>query len=224
VKFLYAKLPYSNRATKLIAKIAREMRLAGGHPMGLSRREFFKVGTGSAAALLLGFDARPVLAQAKELKIARTTETRSTCPYCSVSCGVIIHTLGDKAKNVTTQVVHVEGDPDHPINRGTLCPKGASLEQDIMNDRRLLKPQVRRPGGTDWEDISWDKALDEIAAWTKKSRDETFVEKDANGKTVNRCEGIAFTGGCTDTNEFNYLVVKTMRSLGVCYLENQARV
>ena len=95
--------------------------------MGLSRREFFKVGTGSAAALLLGFDARPVLAQAKELKIARTTETRSTCPYCSVSCGVIIHTLGDKAKNVTPQVVHVEGDPDHPINRGTLCPKGASL-------------------------------------------------------------------------------------------------
>ena len=107
--------------------------------MGLSRREFFKVGTGSAAALLLGFDARPVLAQAKELKIARTTETRSTCPYCSVSCGVIIHTLGDKAKNVTTQVVHVEGDPDHPINRGTLCPKGASLFQEIKNDRRLTE-------------------------------------------------------------------------------------
>src|SRR5215469_778584 len=107
--------------------------------MGLTRRQFFKVGTGSAAALLLGFDARPVLAEARTLKIARTTETRSTCPYCSVSCGVIIHTLGDKAKNVTAQVVHVEGDPDHPINRGTLCPKGASLYQDILNDRRLLK-------------------------------------------------------------------------------------
>src|SRR6201981_2923963 len=137
--------------------------------MGLSRREFFKVGTGSAAALLLGFDARPVLAQAKELKIARTTETRSTCPYCSVSCGVIIHTLGDKAKNVTTQVVHVEGDPDHPINRGTLCPKGSSLAQDIMNPRRLLKPQVRRPGSDRWEDIQWSQALDEIAHWTKKT-------------------------------------------------------
>ena len=192
--------------------------------MGLSRREFFKVGTGSAAALLLGFDARPVLAQAKELKIARTTETRSTCPYCSVSCGVIIHTLGDKAKNVTPQVVHVEGDPDHPINRGTLCPKGASLQQEIMNDRRLKKPQVRRSGSDKWEDISWDKALDEIAHLVKKTRDETFIEKDANGKTVNRCESIAFNGGCTDTNEFNYLIVKTMRSLGVCYLENQARV
>ena len=192
--------------------------------MGLSRREFFKVGTGSAAALLLGFDARPVMAQAKELKIARTTETRSTCPYCSVSCGVIIHTLGDKAKNVTPQVVHVEGDPDHPINRGTLCPKGASLFQEIKNDRRLTKPQVRRPGSTQWEDISWDKAYEEIARHVKTTRDATFVDTDANGKTVNRCEGIAFNGGCTDTNEFNYLVVKTMRSLGLCYIENQARV
>jgi formate dehydrogenase major subunit len=192
--------------------------------MGLSRREFFKVGTGSAAALLLGFDARPVLAQAKELKIARTTETRSTCPYCSVSCGVIIHTLGDKAKNVTAQVVHIEGDPDHPINRGTLCPKGASLNQEVMNPRRLTKPQVRRPGKTEWEDISWDKAIDEVARHIKKTRDETFVEKNADGQTLNRCEGIAFNGGCTDTNEFNYLVVKTMRSMGVVYMENQARV
>jgi len=192
--------------------------------MGLSRREFLKVGTGSAAALLLGFDARPVLAQAKELKIARTTETRSTCPYCSVSCGVIIHTLGDKAKNVTPQVVHVEGDPDHPINRGTLCPKGASLYGEILNKRRLTKPQVRRPGSAKWEDISWESAIDEITHHIKKTRDESFIEKDANGKTVNRCEGIGFNGGCTDTNEFNYLVVKTMRSLGVCYLENQARV
>src|SRR5215472_8514748 len=193
--------------------------------MNLSRREFFKVGTaGGAAALLLGFDARPALAQAKSLKISRTTETRSTCPYCSVSCGVIIHTLGDKAKNVTAQVVHIEGDPDHPINRGTLCPKGASLQQEVMNDRRLTKPQVRRPGKTEWEDISWDQAINEIAKHVKKTRDETFVEKNADGKTVNRCEGIAFNGGCTDTNEFNYLVVKTMRSMGVVYMENQARV
>jgi formate dehydrogenase major subunit len=193
--------------------------------METSRREFFKIAAlGGVAATIFGFDLAPAYAQLRELKIARATETRSTCPYCAVSCGIIIYTLGDKAKNVTPQVIHVEGDPDHPINRGTLCPKGASLEQDILNERRLMKPQVRRPGGTDWEDIPWEKALDEIAAWTKKTRDDTFVEKDANGKTVNRCEGIAFTGGCTDTNEFNYLVVKSMRSLGVCYLENQARV
>jgi formate dehydrogenase major subunit len=193
--------------------------------MESNRREFLKVATlGGAAATLFGFDLRPAYAQLHELKIARATETRSTCPYCSVSCGVIIYTLGDKAKNVTSQVIHVEGDPDHPINRGTLCPKGASLEQDILNDRRLLKPQVRRPGATEWQDISWDDALNEISRFVKKSRDDTFVEKDAQGRTVNRCEGIAWSGGCTDTNEFNYLVVKTMRSLGVCYLENQARV
>jgi formate dehydrogenase major subunit len=193
--------------------------------METSRRNFLKVaGLGGAAATVFGFDLAPAYAAMRELKIARATETRSTCPYCAVSCGVIIYTLGDKAKNVTPQVIHVEGDPDHPINRGTLCPKGASLEQDIMNPRRLLKPQVRRPGGTDWEDISWDQALDEVAARVKKTRDDTFVEKDANGKTVNRCEGLAFIGGCTDTNEFNYLAVKSMRSLGVCFIENQARV
>jgi formate dehydrogenase major subunit len=193
--------------------------------METNRRTFLKVSTlGGAAATVFGFDLKPAYAQLRELKIARANETRSTCPYCAVGCGVIIYTLGDKAKNVTPQVIHVEGDPDHPINRGTLCPKGASLEQDILNERRLLKPQVRRPGATDWEDISWDKALDEIAHWTKKTRDDTFLEKDPQGRTVNRCEGIAFTGGCTDTNEFNYLAVKAMRSLGVCYLENQARV
>jgi formate dehydrogenase major subunit len=193
--------------------------------MNLSRRDFLKIGVvGGAGVTVFGFDLAPAYAQMRELKIARATETRSTCPYCSVSCGVLIYTLGDKAKNVTPQVVHVEGDPDHPINRGTLCPKGASLQQDILNSRRLTKPQVRRPGSDHWEDISWDTALDEIGHRVKKVRDESFVETDEQGKTVNRCEGLAFIGGCTDTNEFNYLVVKSMRSLGVCYLENQARV
>ena len=193
--------------------------------MAISRRTFLQSSiVGGAALSAFGFDATPVFAQAKTLKISRTSETRSTCPYCSVSCGVIIHTLGDKAKNAVPQVVHVEGDPDHPINRGTLCPKGASLQQDILNERRLLTPQVRRPGSDHWEDIGWDQAIKEIARWVKKTRDASFVEKDARGRTVNRCEGIAFTGGCTDTNEFNYLVVKSMRSLGVCYLDNQARV
>jgi formate dehydrogenase major subunit len=193
--------------------------------MSISRRAFLRTSlAGGAAVTAFGFDVTPLYAQAKTLKIARTSETRSTCPYCSVSCGVIIHTLGDRAKNVVPQVVHVEGDPDHPINRGTLCPKGASLEQEIVNDRRLLKPQVRRPGSDHWEDIGWDQALDEISRRVKATRDATFVEKDSRGRIVNRCEGIAWNGGCTDTNEFNYLVVKTMRSLGVCYLENQARV
>ncbi|HXO42517.1 MAG TPA: twin-arginine translocation signal domain-containing protein [Thermoanaerobaculia bacterium] len=193
--------------------------------MNPTRRDFLKAGAiGGAAATVFGFDLAPAAAQVRELKIARATETRSTCPYCSVSCGVIIYTLGDKAKNVTPQVVHVEGDPDHPINKGTLCPKGSSLEQDILNPRRLTRPQVRKPGSDHWEDVSWDTALDDIARKVKQTRDASFVEKDGKGRTVNRCEGMAFTGGCTDTNEFNFLVVKTMRSLGVCYLENQARV
>jgi formate dehydrogenase major subunit len=193
--------------------------------MEISRRAFIQTTIAGGATLsAFGFDVAPLQAQAKTLKISHTSETRSTCPYCSVSCGVIIHTLGDKAKNAVPQVVHVEGDADHPINRGTLCPKGASLEQDILNERRLLKPQVRRPGSSRWEDIAWDRAIEEIGGWVKKTRDETFTERDAAGRIVNRCEGIAWTGGCTDTNEFNYLVVKTMRSLGVVYLENQARV
>ncbi|MGD0512132.1 MAG: twin-arginine translocation signal domain-containing protein [Terriglobales bacterium] len=190
-----------------------------------TRRDFLKVSTlGGAALTLFGFDLAPAYAQLRELKIARASETRSTCPYCSVSCGIIIYTIGDGAKNVTPQVIHVEGDPDHPINRGTLCPKGASLEQDILNERRLLKPQVRRPGSDHWEDIEWNQAIDEIGHWIKKTRDNTFVEKDAQGRTVNRCESLAWIGGCTDTNEFNYLVVKTMRGLGLTYIENQARV
>jgi len=190
-----------------------------------TRRDFLKVSTlGGAALTLFGFDLAPAYAQLRQLKIARASETRSTCPYCSVSCGVIIYTIGDKAKNVTPQVIHVEGDPDHPINRGTLCPKGASLEQDILNERRLLKLPVRRPGSDHWEDIAWDQAIDEIGHWVKKTRDNTFIEKDAQGRTVNRCESLAWIGGCTDTNEFNYLVVKTMRGLGLTFIENQARV
>jgi formate dehydrogenase major subunit len=192
--------------------------------MNVSRRTFVRAASGAAVATVLGFDVRKAYAQSQELKISRTTETRSTCPYCSVSCGVIIHTLGDKAKNVTPQVVHVEGDPDHPINRGTLCPKGSSLYHDILNDRRLLRPEVRRPGSDKWEPISWTQAYTEIGRHVKTARDEGFITTDAQGRTVNRLENLAFIGGCTDTNEFNYLVVKTMRSLGLTFIENQARV
>src|SRR5579864_6697596 len=145
--------------------------------METTRRDFLKVsalGTVGGVISVLGFDLTPAYAQTQALKIARTTETRSTCPYCSVSCGVIIHTLGDKAKNAVPEAVHVEGDPDHPINRGTLCPKGSSLLQDIVNDRRLLKPQVRRPGSDRWEDIGWAQAIDEIGTWMKKTRDAGF--------------------------------------------------
>ena len=159
--------------------------------MDVSRRTFLKTTVAGGVGLsVFGFDLAPVYAQTQGLKIERTTETRSICPYCSVSCGVIIHTIGDRAKNVIPQVVHVEGDPDHPINRGTLCPKGASLEQEMHNERRLTTPQVRRPGSDHWEDISWDDAINDIARLVKKTRDETFVENDQNGYTVNLAGGV----------------------------------
>src|SRR6201990_1675016 len=146
--------------------------------MDVSRRTFIKTTLiGGAGVSVFGFNLAPVYAQTQGLKIERTTETRSTCPYCSVSCGIIIHTLGDKAKNAIPQVVHVEGDPDHPINRGTLCPKGSSLQQDILNERRLLKPQVRRPGSDHWEDIGWDTAIDESGRALKNTREEPAVQR-----------------------------------------------
>ena len=142
--------------------------------MQTSRRDFFKTGIVAGVGLsLFGFDLTPLQAQTQGLKISRTSETRSTCPYCAVSCGVIIHTIGDRAKNVVPQVIHVEGDPDHPINRGTLCPKGSSLLQDMVNERRLLTPQVRRAGSDKWEDIGWDQANDQIPHLTNNPPPQT---------------------------------------------------
>ncbi len=191
-----------------------------------SRREFLKVSTlGGVAASVLGFDLTPAYAQVRELKIERTTETRSTCPYCAVSCGVIIHTLGDKSRNVKGTVVHVEGDPDHPINQGTLCPKGITLKQNIVNDRRLTKVRYRAPGSDHWEEKSWDWALDRIARQLKQTRDEKLIEKDAKGQTVNALTAVGVIGGCTDSNENNYLLVKAFRAgLGVIPIEQQARI
>ena len=191
--------------------------------MDITRRGFLKA-TGLGTTIALGFDVSRADAEMREFKIARTTETRSTCPYCAVSCGVIIHTLGDKAKNATASVVHVEGDPDHPINRGTLCPKGATLRDDINNPNRLLTPKVRRPGSDHWEDISWDDAISGIARHIKDTRDRCFVAKNAKGQVVNRNPGMAMIGGCTDTNEFNFLQWKVITALGVPYRDSQARV
>jgi len=189
----------------------------------LSRRSFLKATTvGGAAAL--AFDLSKAQAEMRAFKIARTTETRSICPYCAVSCGVIIHTLGDKSKNAIPSVVHVEGDPDHPISRGTLCPKGITLKDDITHKDRLLMPKVRRPGADHWEDISWDDAINQIARHIKTTRDRTFVARNAKGQVVNRCPGIAWIGGCTDTNEFNMLQWKAITAFGVPYRDSPARV
>lgn len=191
--------------------------------MELSRRTLLKAGA-AGAGVAVGFDLSEARAEMRDLKISRTTETRSTCPYCSVSCGVILHTLGDRAKNVTAAVVHVEGDPDHPINRGTLCPKGASLKEDIRNAHRLTVPKVRRPGKDAWEEISWEEAVAGIAKHVKETRDRCFVEKNAKGQVVQRNPGMAVIGGCTDTNEFAYLLWKSSIALGAVYRDHQARV
>jgi formate dehydrogenase major subunit len=192
-----------------------------------TRRQFLKATTigGAAAASVLGFDLRPAQAQMRELKIARTTETRSTCPYCSVSCGVILHTLGDRSRNVKPTVVHVEGDPDHPINQGTLCPKGITLKQNIVNDRRLTKVLYRAPGTRAWQEKSWDFAIDRIARLVKSLRDEKLIERDAGGRAINALTAMGVIGGCTDTNEINYLLGKAFRAgLGVLPLEQQSRI
>lgn len=194
--------------------------------MNPTRRQFLTSTTiAGAAASVLGFDLTPAYAEVRELKIARTTETRSTCPYCSVSCGVILHTLGDKSRNVPPRIVHVEGDPDHPINQGTLCPKGITLKQNIVNDRRLTTVRYRAAGSAEWEDKPWSWAIDHIARLLKKTRDEKLRVKDAQGRTINALTAIGVIGGCTDTNELNYLLVKAFRAgLGVVPIEQQARI
>jgi len=191
--------------------------------MELTRRRFIQATT-VGGTVALGFDLSRAEAEMRELKISRTTETRSVCPYCAVGCGVIIHTLGDRAKNAKAAVVHIEGDPDQPVSRGTLCPKGITLKDDITHRNRLTKPQVRRAGSDKWEEISWDEAITKIARHVKTTRDKCFVTKNAKGQVVNRNPGMAMIGGCTDTNEFNYLQWKVITALGVPYRDTQARV
>jgi len=193
--------------------------------MDLSRRSFIKSAlTSGAVTTAFGFDVRPALAQARELKISRTTETHSICPYCAVACGVIIHTLGDKARNVTPTVVHVEGDPDSPINRGALCPKGITLRQFIVNDTRVTLPLHRAAGANEWKAISWNEAIERMARLIKNTRDAGFQQQDSQGRAVNRLTNTAIIGGCTDTNEINYLLGKFRFALGVIAYENQARL
>ena len=198
--------------------------------MDMNRRQFFRVsGAGLAASSLvaLGFSPTAALAQTRSFKLARTTETRSTCPYCSVSCGLVMYTLGDKAKNVKSTIVHVEGDPDHPVNRGTLCPKGAGVMDMIQSVNRVQHPQVREPGSNEWKRISWDDALTRVAKHLKADRDANLVktvEKDGKTITVNRWNSTALLVSSASSNESGYLSVKVARGLGMVALDTQARI
>ncbi len=196
--------------------------------MQMSRRTLMKgVGAGVAVSTLgsLGFAAlEPAMAASvRAFKLAQTRETRNTCPYCSVACGVIMYSLGDNAKNSRPSVLHIEGDPDHPVNRGTLCPKGAGLLDFVHSESRTKYPMYRAPGGNELKRVSWDFALDRIARLLKDDRDKNFIAKSGD-VTVNRWTTTGFLGASATTNETAYLTYKTVRSMGALTFDNQARI
>jgi formate dehydrogenase major subunit len=195
--------------------------------MAFTRRQFLKVtasSIGATSLTALGFSASRVLADVREFKLARTTETRNTCPYCSVGCGVILYSLGDRAKNAKAELIHVEGDPDHPVNRGTLCPKGAALLDFVRSPDRLRFPERRAPGSDRWERVSWDEALDRIARLMKDDRDQHFVRQNGAGQTVNRWATTGFLAASASSNETGYITGKVIRAMGGVAIDNQARV
>lgn len=195
--------------------------------MQVTRRQFFKYcagGLGGSSAVMLGFAPRKAFADVRAFKLLRTTEARNTCPYCAVGCGLIISSLGDTSKNVASAVIHVEGDADNPVNRGTLCPKGAALLDFINSPNRLQYPEYRAPGSKEWQRISWDEAFDRIARHMKDDRDKHFVAKTPDGLTVNRWLTTGFLAASASSNESGYITHKVVRSLGMLALDNQARV
>jgi len=193
----------------------------------ITRRRFLAV-TGASLAgsslALMGFSPSVALAEVREFKLARAKETRNTCPYCAVACGILMYGLGDEAKNAQASIIHIEGDPDHPVNRGTLCPKGAGLLDFVHSPSRLLYPEYRAPGSDHWQRISWDEALSKIAKHLKDDRDQNFVAKTPEGLTVNRWTSTAMLAASAASNEVGYLTHKVMRSMGMLAFDNQARV
>ena len=187
----------------------------------ISRRNFLKVSGISVAGFTLselGFDLSPVQAYAANLRIKGAKENLSTCCYCSVGCGIIVHT------DTNGKVINAEGDPDNPISEGSLCAKGASSYQIAVNDNRLKKVRYRAPNSDKWKMVSWEWALNRIAANIKKSRDASFTAKNAAGQIVNRTNGIASVGSAAMDNEECWIFQKFLRSLGLVYIEHQARI
>lgn len=195
--------------------------------MQVSRRQFFKLcggGMAGTTVAALGFTPGVALADTRSYKLLRASETRNTCPYCSVGCGILMYSLGDGAKNAKSEIFHIEGDADHPVNRGALCPKGAGLVDFIHSPNRLKYPEVREAGSTEFKRISWDEAYSRIARHIKADRDANFVEKNADGVTVNRWLTTGFLAASASSNETGWLTQKFVRSLGMLAVDNQARV
>ena len=193
----------------------------------LTRRQVLKGGAFGAAAVgasALGFDTAVAEATTvkQDMRIEGAKVSHSVCPYCAVGCSLLAYTR--KNANGSVELLQIEGDPDSPVNEGTLCPKGASSMELAVSKRRLEHPLYRAPGADKWKRVSWDFVLDKLARNIKAARDRTFVTKDDDGKVVNRTEGLAFAGGAAFSNEEGYLAAKLMRGLGLVYLEQQARV
>jgi formate dehydrogenase major subunit len=197
--------------------------------MEVSRRGFLKatgVGVAGTALGAFGFGAAEAaeVAHVRAFKLAATTETRNTCPYCSVACGVILYSKGDLRKGETAEITHIEGDVDHPTNRGTLCPKGAALKDFVHSKTRLNYPMVRKPGSDKFERVSWDDALNRVARLMKDDRDANFIAKNDKGVTVNRWLSVGFLAASATTNETAYATYKVVRATGMVSFDNQARV
>jgi formate dehydrogenase major subunit len=197
--------------------------------LDLSRRGFIKfTGAGLAVSTLgaLGFAAagQALAADVRPFKLTAASETRNTCTYCSVACGILIYSLGDRAKNARSNIIHIEGDPDHPVNRGTLCPKGSALLDIVHAPTRLTAPKYRAPGASEFKQVSWDFALDRIARLMKQDRDANFVAKNAAGTTVNRWLTTGMLAASASSSETSYLTWKIARAFGMLVFDNQARV
>jgi len=195
--------------------------------MKFNRRQFFKLGAaslGGSTLTALGFSPKEALAEVRTFKLTRTTETRNTCPYCSVACGIILFSLGDKAKNTKSDIIHIEVDPDHPVSRGSLCPKGAGLLDFVHSKSRITFPEHRAPGAKEWTRVPWDWALQRIATLIKGDRDQNFLPQNDKGQTVNRWTSVGFLAASASSNEAGYITHKILRSFGIVTLDNQARV
>src|SRR5262249_6969512 len=197
--------------------------------MELSRRQFVIGASAGVAgttlgALGFGETERAYAAAIRPFKLASLTETRNTCTYCSVACGIIMYSKGNLAKGEEAKITHIEGDTDHPVNRGTLCPKGAALLEIVHAETRLKYPMIRKPGSDKFERVSWDVALDRIARLMKDDRDKNFVAKNAAGTPVNRWITTGFLAASATTNETAWTTYKVVRSTGILVFDNQARV
>jgi formate dehydrogenase major subunit len=192
--------------------------------MNVTRRDFIKISGATAAGLAvsggLGFDLSPVKAHAQMLKTRYAKETTTICCYCAVGCGAIVHT----SKKGDGRVINIEGDPDHVINRGALCSKGAALAGLVENENRLLNPMYRAPYAKEWQEVTWEWAIDRIARRVKATRDASFTEANAAGQTVNRTTAIASVGSAALDNEECWIYQAMLRSLGLVYIEHQARI